>query len=448
MSYGSRANTVSESARARREATATVRPTDVVMVKLKSGALAAAARSEASPRARRLAGASQSVGLLGHLLREGLVASAMPVFAAAAISDGVARAGMSRRIASAAPSRRAQGLTSLKVQPGVSPDQLVNDLSADPNVEYAYVPAIKHPMLTKPKKTKVGTDPLLARQWGHGAIRMHEARKAVKFHDATDILVAVIDSGVDMTHPDLKKVVRAYENFLAPAEDDRDYRGHGTHVTGIIAALMNNNVGIAGLCRAPIANLKALPRNGGAWNASAYYQALARPIDLKARVVNLSLGGQLDPGERDIIADLIDAGIVVVAAMGNEFEEGNPTSYPAAYDGVIAVGASDELDRRAAFSCTGKHISVMAPGERILSTVPTHESELANTTMYDAWPGTSMATPHVAAAAALLLAKDPSLSPAQVKRKLCTSADKVKWQTKRPDKEYGYGRLNIAKALA
>jgi subtilisin family serine protease len=89
----------------------------------------------------------------------------------------------------------------------------------------------------------------------------------------------------------------------------------------------------------------------------------------------------------------------------------------------------------------------VAPGERILSTVPRYESELAATTMYDSWPGTSMAAPHVAAAAALLLAKHPRLTPAQVKTKLCRSADKVKWQKKRPSEQYGWGRLNVARAL-
>jgi len=193
--------------------------------------------------------------------------------------------------------------------------------------------------------------------------------------------------------------------------------------------------------------MKALPRRGGSWNAVAYYQALAHPIELKARVVNLSLGGGEDPGEKDVILDLLDAGIVVVAAMGNEFEEGNPTSFPAAYEGVIAVGATDEVDRRAAFSCTGSHISLVAPGERILSTVPRYASELAATTMYDSWPGTSMATPHVAAAAALLLAKKPDLTPAQVKKHLQKTTDKVQWQKKRPTDEYGWGRLNVARAL-
>jgi len=454
MSFGSRSSSVSEADRSAREMTATARPTDVVMVKLKTGAprLTAATRG-----ARGVAAAPRS--LLARLLETGVVSQAAPVFPAdapaVAGARGVAaapRRGAALEAAPAGVAKRSRGLTSLKVEAGRSATQVARDLMADPAVEYAYVPAVKHPMaarrLPAARRARAsGPDPLSARQWSHGAVHIHEARERSGFKDAQDVIVAIVDSGVDRAHPDLKASIDHYTNFLAPAEDDRDYRGHGTHVAGIVAAVINNRVGIAGLCRARLAVMKALPRRGGAWDAVAYYQALAHPIGLKARVVNLSLGGGEDPGEKDVILDLLDAGIVVVAAMGNEFEEGNPTSFPAAYEGVIAVGATDEVDRRAAFSCTGSHISLVAPGERILSTVPRYASELAATTMYDSWPGTSMATPHVAAAAALLLAKKPDLTPAQVKKHLQKTTDKVQWQKKRPTDEYGWGRLNVARAL-
>jgi len=457
MSFGSRSNPVSEADRAVRAATATARPTNVVMVKLKGGVprvIAAASRGVRS----LAAGSRQPRGLLAQLLENGIVSEAAPVFTAdeppMAGVRGLAAA-TTRGPLTAAPTaaRRSRGLTSLTVEAGRNAGQLARDLMADPAVEYAYVPAVKHPLAVarRPARGKraqaAGPDPLFARQWSHGAVHIHEARERAGFRDATDVIVAIVDSGVDRAHPDLKANIDHYTNFLAPAEDDRDYRGHGTHVAGIVAAVINNSVGIAGLCRARLAVMKALPRRGGSWNAVAYYQALASPIELKAKVLNLSLGGGIDPGEKDVILDLLDAGIVVVAAMGNEFEEGNPTSYPAAYEGVIAVGATDEVDRRAAFSCTGSHISLVAPGERILSTVPRYASELAATTMYDSWPGTSMAAPHVAAAAALLLAKKPHLTPAQVKTQLCKATDRVPLQKKRPDDQYGWGRLNIAKAL-
>jgi subtilisin family serine protease len=400
--------------------------------------------------------------MLSTLIANGVVADVEPVFAPAPTAEtrGAARAGFAAAVRAARgaepPSpkvvRHAQGLTSLKVEPGRNAAQLARDLMADPAVEYAYVPAVKHSLAArrtaKGRKGKAtGPDPLAARQWSHAAVRIHEARKRARFKEATGVVVAIVDSGVDRNHPDLAANIAHFSNFLAPAEDDRDYQGHGTHVAGIVAALINYNVGIAGLCKARLAVLKALPRRGGEWNATAYYRALAQPLEIGARVLNLSLGGPIDPGERDIILDLLEGNVVVVAAMGNEFEEGNPKSYPAAYDGVIAVGATDEVDRRASFSCTGRHIALVAPGERILSTVPRYPSELAETTLYDSWPGTSMAAPHVAAAAALLLAKNPKLTPAQVRTRLCRSADKVKWQDDRPDNEYGWGRLNVARAL-
>ena len=460
MSYGARANAVSEAERAAEAASAVTRPADVVMVKLRT----TRPREGATAAARGVAVASAAgVSLLSSLLSSGAVAEATPVFPAAKEpARGVARTTMGAALgvdavpAADTPVRRARGLTTLRVTGGQSAVQLARDLMADPAVEYAYVPAVKHPAAaakrpaskSRRKKPSQGrVDPLFARQWSHAAVRIHEARKRAGFRDAADVLVAIVDSGVDRGHPDLKKSIDRYTNFLTPDEDDRDYQGHGTHVAGIVAAGINNGVGIAGLCKARLAIFKALPRRGGTWNAAAYYRALAKASEVSARVLNLSLGGSFDPGEQDVILDLIDDGVVVVAAMGNEYEDGNPTSYPAAYDGVVAVGATDEVDRRAAFSCVGPHISLVAPGERILSTVPRYPSELAETTLYDSWPGTSMAAPHVAAAAALLLAKNPKSTPAQVRTKLQRSADRLKWQSSRPDDEYGWGRLNLARAL-
>jgi subtilisin family serine protease len=132
--------------------------------------------------------------------------------------------------------------------------------------------------------------------------------------------------------------------------------------------------------------------------------------------------------------------------MGNEFEEGNPTEYPAAMREVCAVGATDELDKRAGFSNTGRHIDLMAPGVGILSTTPTFRYDGDGEREYDAWDGTSMSTPHVAAAAALLLAKSPGMTPAQVIKKLTSSADRVAG-AKKGSASYGAGRLNCQKLL-
>lgn len=430
------------------------RANDTVIVKLRT-TTAATRRVLTALRASEAGGSPAPQPFLATLIENGYAERITPVFPAPLVQPAVRGSlrAMSVALREEQPLSKARGLVSIKVDPRASANQLAAHLnSLGDEIEYAYVPPVKYPFVkaakkrAKKRRPRKTNDPLGSRQWGHEAIRIREARAKSGFKEATQIIIAVIDSGIDNKHPDLVDVIHGYVNFLSN-EDDRDYQGHGTHVSGIIAAEINNQIGIAGVCGARILALKALPKKGKPWNAEAYYRALAHPITAGAKVVNLSLGGGFDPGEKDIVTDLVDAGITVVAAMGNEFEEGNPVSYPSAYDDVIAVGATDEVDRRARFSCTGPHISIVAPGVNILSTTPHYPSEFADEVLYDSWPGTSMATPLVAAAAALLLAKRPNLTPSEIRDRLTKTADRVSWQNARPNDEYGYGRLNIEAAL-
>ena len=317
-------------------------------------------------------------------------------------------------------------------------------MSRDSRVEYCHVVPERYLLAARrpgARRARSGIDPLANRQWGLTAVQLARAQNARGFTEAGEIPIAVIDSGVDATHPDLQAVVSDEQNFTSGSK--RDTQGHGTHVIGIIAALRNNRIGISGVCQSRrIMSLKAL----GPYNAAGYYRAIRYATDNGARIINLSLGGSRDPTEELLIRRAIERKVVVVAAMGNEFEEGNPTSYPAAVAGVIAVGASTEVDRRATFSCTGRHINLVAPGENILSTVPTYPSQLAETTDYEAWPGTSMAAPFVAAAVALMIAKKPSATPTQIARALHRGADRIDGQTGFTS-QLGHGRLNVARAL-
>ena len=170
------------------------------------------------------------------------------------------------------------------------------------------------------------------------------------------------------------------------------------------------------------------------------------------KVLNLSIGSDgPSQTEKILIRRLVDADVTVVASMGNEFEEGNPIEFPGAYPGVIGVGAVGKTKRRASFSNTGSHISIVAPGKGILSTLPmkASASRHSDETKYASWDGTSMASPHVAAAAALVLALNPNFTPEQVRNRLTSTATKLSAMgNKQKTDEYGHGLLNLPAALS
>jgi subtilisin family serine protease len=319
--------------------------------------------------------------------------------------------------------------------------------------------------------------------WNLRKVRWAEARATEGFIDADSVSVAVLDTGIDESHPDLQGRVQSY-TFAHPdlpdASSNQDIIGHGTHVAGTIAAGIENGLGINGICRCSLRIWKIFDDvpdlvtsgNQGVFvyfvDPVMYLRALLDCVDASVDVVNLSIGGPGRPSaaERDAFEALIANGTTVVAAMGNEREEGSPTSYPAAIPGVIAVGAIGINDRVTTFSNRGNHIAVCAPGEAIWSTLPTYPGQLEweavrgpdgrwrqgkprrRQTDYDAWPGTSMASPHVAAAVALLKANRPGLSARDVREALEATMDKVlgmggaAWH---PD--YGHGRLNLERLI-
>jgi subtilisin family serine protease len=421
-----------------------------IIAKLKAGGPGGAPAALAAGRGARASRAGEG-GIAAHLagfVANGRVASVTAIFGEAVELRQARTHAEVALVAGSAPmrgpraatGRKTAGLVALHVARDTNAQRLAKDLARRPDVEYAFVPPVRTLFGRRARQT--APDPLASRQWAHAAIRLRHARAAAGFTDAAGLTVAVVDSGIDSGHPDLAGAIAEYRNFLG--ESDRDYVGHGTHVAGIIAAIANNGVGISGVSAARILALKALPRDDGAFDAPAYYRALRYVIG-RAQVLNLSLGGEKDEAEIDVLADVIDAGVVVVAAMGNEYEEGNPVEYPAAIPEVCAVGATDERDERASFSNTGRHIDLVAPGVDILSTTPTYRYDDGERS-YDSWDGTSMATPHVAGAAALVLAKHAGWRPAQVIARLKSSADLVAGARK-GSIAYGAGRLNCQRAL-
>jgi subtilisin family serine protease len=215
-----------------------------------------------------------------------------------------------------------------------------------------------------------------------------------------------------------------------------DDNGHGTHVAGTIAAETNNGVGVAGVMwQAQILPLKVL-NSRGSGSSGDVASAIRYAADQGADVINMSLGSS---SCSQTIADAVnyayfDKGVVIVAAAGNN---GGSIGYPAKHPPVIAVGATDHNDHKAYFSSFGDDLDVVAPGVTVFSTVPNNG--------YDAFSGTSMASPHVAGVAGLLLAQRPDLSNGQVREILRQSTDDLGQSGF--DRYYGYGRVNAYQSL-
>lgn len=256
-------------------------------------------------------------------------------------------------------------------------------------------------------------------------------------------VVAVLDTGVDAGHPDLVGHLVPGFNATSPRRGPIDDHGHGTMTLGIIAAGANNGVGVAGVGW----NAKAMPVKVLAADGSGYDADIAEGIDWAvahgAKVINMSLGGPgNDPVLGAAVQRAIDKGIVVVAASGND---GNDVpSYPAAYPGVIAVGATNAAGTLTDFSSYGSHLDIAAPGVDILSTGP---RSLTPSGWLPYWycTGTSCSAPIVAGVAALVKNKWPALTPAQVEQRLkVLSRDAGPRGT---DPYYGAGNLDAYAAL-
>jgi subtilisin/minor extracellular protease Epr len=257
--------------------------------------------------------------------------------------------------------------------------------------------------------------------------------------------VCVIDTGIDYTHPDLNDNYKGGYDFVNDDADPLDDNGHGTHCAGIAAA-ENNSIGVVGV--APNASLyavKVLDRLGSGW-LSDCIAGIEWAVDNNMDVVSMSWGSSVySAALEDACNAAYSAGLVLVAAAGNDGDGDattNEYSYPAAYDSVIAVGATDSSDAIASFSNSGPYLELAAPGVNIYSTLPTYRVTLTRTYGYDygTLSGTSMACPHVSGVAALVIASDPTLTNEEVRYRLNSTADDlgaVGW-----DAAYGYGLVD------
>jgi type VII secretion-associated serine protease mycosin len=278
-----------------------------------------------------------------------------------------------------------------------------------------------------------------ADRWAQWALNRLDAEDLWARQPGAGVTVAVVDTGVDAAHPDLAGVVLPGTDLISPGGDGSDDgNGHGTHVAGIIAAVANNGLGVAGLAQGVrILPVRVLDDSGAGW-ASTIAKGIIWATDHGAAVVNLSLG---DHVADDVTATAVqyaeDHGVVVVAAAGNDRADGDPVTYPAAYPGVIGVAATNDQDAVASFSETGGFVDVAAPGVDIASTFP------PSTYVY--LSGTSMAAPFVSATAALLKAANPQLTSEQAVSALESTANDLPPSGR--DDASGYGLVDPAAAL-
>ncbi|MBX7136170.1 MAG: S8 family peptidase [Fimbriimonadaceae bacterium] len=316
------------------------------------------------------------------------------------------------------------GVSQVRLDPYVSVSHALYRLRSNPDVEFAEPNYIARAFYT-PNDTNFGQQ--------YGPTKMACPSGWDRTKGDPNIVIAIIDTGIDLNHPDLAgKIVAGYD-FVNNDTSPMDDHGHGTHCAGIAAAKTDNGMGIAGVgfnCR--VMAVKVLDRYGsGAFSDVA--EGVIYATDHGAKVISLSLGGsQQSTTLLNAVNYAWSRGVVVCAAAGNT--NTSSPSYPAYFSNCIAVGSTTETDAKSGFSNYGSWVDVAAPGSNILSTFPSNR--------YQVLSGTSMATPAVAGLAGLVWSRlGVGATGAQVRAQIENNCDGVgTWVAK--------GRVNASRALA
>jgi thermitase len=334
---------------------------------------------------------------------------------------------------------------------------VIGNLRRRPDVEFAEFDSLAHtfgPQSSTATTTFTPNDPYYSTayatshngslaQWGPPAVSAPAAWGVTQ--GASSTIIAIVDTGVDDTHPDLASKIVGEYSYTGSIHDGF---GHGTHVAGIAAAATNNSTGVAGMCpNCSILSVKVLNDQG-----SGYISDIASGITYAAshgaRVISMSLGGS---GRSETLHSALGYAVannaLPVCAMGNNGASSN-TPEPAYWHDCLSVIATDQNGAKASFSNYGVKADVAAPGVAILSTMPTYPVTLTTQygykTNYDALSGTSMATPMVSGIAGLVISQNPSLTPAQVAGIIEASAgDGVSWKG-----NLAFGVVNAFKAVS
>jgi thermitase len=344
------------------------------------------------------------------------------------------------------------------------------------------------------RQTKMDLEPIsydfpdpytMSAQWGAHAIKALDAWRTFGFGPNRPV-VAAVDTGVRFNHEDFqdgdRNMIRHAYSWYGPASNSPldignfpledpvpvDYRnhatitstdyspgsGHGSHTAGTMCAVGNNGKGVAGVCwNMDLVSYKGLysTAEGTGGNLFTVYASLWHLVKWKKDSgyggtipVNMSLGGLwASKFEIDMIEHALQNGVMVIAASGNDHQRLH--GYPSAYAGVLAVGATNGGDKRASFSNWGGHISVVAPGQGVVSTYGGPSSTGAGNG-YVSMSGTSMAAPHVTGLAGYMLTFNPNLKPDEIKTYIERSADFVGGATGFTE-EYGWGRINVLNTI-
>ena len=305
----------------------------------------------------------------------------------------------------------------------------------------------------KPVRASATNDPRFSEQWSFTKVPFEAAWTAVG--TGTGITVAVVDTGVMADHPDLSGQVLTGAHFLHSDDGEpvdpasggtEDFSGHGTHVAGTVAAKSNNAIGVSGAAPGvQILPVKVLCADGSGFTSDVA-DGIVWAVDAGADVVNLSLGGGATSGEQAAVEYARDNNVVVVAAGGNDGQTNNAASYPAAYSdvypNVIAVAATDNADGHPPYGTTGEYLDLSAPGGVPATgcNVTVEVLSTWNDGDYCAIAGTSMSTPHVSAAAALLRSANSACTAAEVRSRLKATATNL--GTPGEDATFGAGIVN------
>lgn len=315
-------------------------------------------------------------------------------------------------------------------------DKIIEQMKADGYYQYVEKVPFR-------KIIAVPNDTDYANQWSIQKIKAAEAWDVNP--GGVDVIVAVVDNAVQTNHVDLAANMLSGKDMSSETDFDPNPPNatfsHGTHVAGIVSAVTNNNVGIAGSAnnRIKILPVKATP-DGGNPNGIYYgFEGIQWAVDHGAKIISLSWGG---PGysstEQEVIDYAYQNGVMIVAAAGNE--NSAELQYPASYNHVISVASLDATDVRSSFSSYGQTVDISAPGRSILSTLPFDT--------YGSYSGTSMATPLVSSCLGFLWSCFPALTLEELENLIKTTSDKIDHLNPSFTGQLGAGRINLLSAVA